>query len=242
MAISTFHDFYKSDFQSVYALCVVPLLLLAWLLGSPATRASIRSSDARQRFLYAYCVVFALETILDPIATGPLTQWCNAAESSLGTAILLTFVLLGDFRVYLLIFRIARLAQIERSIAQVVLESAAWTFLVPIFAYAVDSALHHARPDLPEQTIWLVYELGFLCMAIWLRVDGIRRRVPEGATRRGLEAVAAYAAVYYALWATADVLILVFAQDVGWALRVIPNQLYYSFYLPFVYIQLSSRR
>ncbi len=37
-------------------------------------------------------------------------------------------------------------------------------------------------------------------------------------------------------------IILVFGLDAGWALRVIPNQLYYAFYLPFVYFQLSSRR
>ena len=49
--------------------------------------------------------------------------------------------------------------------------------------------------------------------------------------------VATYAAVYYALWATADVLIQVLDLDVGWALRVIPNQLYYAFYVPFAYLR-----
>ena len=43
-----------------------------------------------------------------------------------------------------------------------------------------------------------------------------------------------YVALYYALWATADVLIMA-GQDVGWALRMVPNQLYYAFYLPVVY-------
>lgn len=241
MTAATFHEFYKSDLQSVYALCVVPLLFLAYLLLSPAARATARSSQAWRRFLYGYCVVFALETMLDPFATGPLTRWLGVGDTGLGTAILLTFVLLGDFRVFLLIFRMARF---ERPLARVLLESLSWTMVVPVFAYALDSALHSARPDLPEQTIWLVYELGFLAIAMWLRTVGIARIVPatDGALRRALEAVAAYAAVYYALWATADVVILVLGLDVGWALRVIPNQLYYAFYLPFVYYQLSSRR
>jgi len=241
MTDGIFREFYKSDLQSVYALCVVPLLFLGYLLWSPAARAIARSGQAWQRFLYGYCVVFALETMLDPVATGPLTRWLGVGDTGLGTAILLTFVLLGDFRVYLLIFRLARF---ERPLGRVLLEAAGWTLIVPIFAYAVDSALHHFRPSLPEQTIWLVYELGFLSVAMWLRKVGIARFVAaaDGALRSGLEAVAGYAAAYYALWATADVIIMVLGMDVGWALRVIPNQLYYAFYLPFVYYQLSSRR
>ena len=60
--------------------------------------------------------------------------------------------------------------------------------------------------------------------------------------RRGLQAVAGYVALYYALWALADVLILVFGLDAGWLLRVVPNQLYYAFWLPFVWFQLASLR
>lgn len=244
MATSTFLDFYKSDLQSVYALCVMPLLFLGYMLMSPAARDGARSNQAHRRFLYVYCVVFALETIVDPIATGPFVRWLGAGDSSLGTAIPLVFVLLGDFRVYLLIFGLARLASPAGSLGSALVESAAWTLIVPIVAYTLDSVLHHERPGLPEQTIWLFYECAFLGIATWLRVSGIARRVPaaDGALRRGLEAVAAYAAAYYALWATADVLIMVFGLDAGWALRVIPNQLYYALYLPFVYFQLSSRR
>jgi hypothetical protein len=246
MAASTFSDFYKSDLQSVYALCVVPLLFLAWLLFSPAAR----EKSGWGRFLYLYCVVFALETILDPIATGPLTRWLEAGDSALGTAILLFFVLVGDFRVYLLVFYLSRPkrplagAFAARPLAGAIAEAAGWTLVVPLFAYATDSVLHKLWPGLPSQTIWLIYELAFLCIAIWLRTGGIARRMADGdaALRRGLEAVAGYAAVYYALWAAADVVILVFGLDAGWALRVIPNQLYYSFYLPFVWFRLSSRR
>lgn len=244
MVSTTFLDFYKSDLQSVYALCVVPLLFLAGLLLSPAARASARSGEAWRRFFYCYCVVFAVETVLDPIATGPFLRWLDAGESSLGTAIPLTFVLLGDFRVYLLIFGLAGISRPEGSLARAFFESAAWTLLVPVVAYTLDSALHGAKPGLPEQTIWLFYELAFLSVALWLRSAGIDRRVPASRDdlRRGLKAVAGYAAAYYALWATADVLIMVFSLDAGWALRVIPNQLYYAFFLPFAWFQLSSRR
>jgi hypothetical protein len=237
---TTFLDFYKSDLQAVYALCVVPLLFLAWLLFSPVAQAMARG-EAWRRFVYVYCIVFSVETMLDPFATGPLVRWLGAGDTGLGTAILLTFVLLGDFRVYLLIFRLARL---DTPFASVLAQSAAWTFIVPVFAFAVDSALHALRPGLPSQTIWLVYELAFLGIALWLRSVGIDRITTATtlAIRHGLKAVAGYVAVYYALWATADVVIMVLGLDIGWALRVVPNQLYYAFFLPFVYFQLSSRR
>jgi hypothetical protein len=46
--------------------------------------------------------------------------------------------------------------------------------------------------------------------------------------------VLAFAATYYALWAFADALILA-GFDAGWALRMLPNQLYYALSVPFVF-------
>jgi hypothetical protein len=240
MAGTTFLDLYKSD-PSTYALCGVPLLFLVYLLFAPAGRAPASKRDASTRFVYRYSLLFAAETILDPIATGPLTRWLGVGDSAAGTAILLTFVLLGDFRVYLLIFR---LAQIERPLGEAIGKAAAWTLVVPFFAYSADYALHSAIGGLPSQTIWLIYELAFLSIALWLRRRGIAARAASANTnlRKRLEAVAGYVAIYYALWATADVLILVFGLDAGWALRLVPNHLYYSFYLPFVFFQLASHR
>jgi hypothetical protein len=241
MTGTTFVEFYKSDLQSVYALCVVPLLLLGWLLFSRTGRGAARSREPLRRFLYLYCIVFAVETLLDPVATGPFTRWIGASDTSLGTAILLLFVLLGDFRVYLLVFF---LAWLDRPFARILAAAAGWTFVVPIAAYAVDTVLHRAKPGLPEQTIWLVYELAFLAVALWLRSAFAARNVPasDGARGRAISAIAGYAAVYYALWASADVLILVFGLDAGWALRAVPNQLYYAWFLPFVWLRLSSLR
>jgi hypothetical protein len=46
-------------------------------------------------------------------------------------------------------------------------------------------------------------------------------------------------AVYYALWATADLLIRYGGIDAGWLLRALPNQLYYAFWIPFAYATLA---
>ena len=42
------------------------------------------------------------------------------------------------------------------------------------------------------------------------------------------------------LWATADVLILA-GVDLGWALRLLPNQLYYAFTVPFFWWRTRRR-
>jgi hypothetical protein len=46
--------------------------------------------------------------------------------------------------------------------------------------------------------------------------------------------VASFEIVQYALWALADVLILS-GMSWGFLLRIVPNSLYYAFFLPFVW-------
>lgn len=243
MPFDSFREFYQSDAQSVYALWIVPLLFLAWLVLTPTGRAGAsspwRAGDAS--FLRWYSILFGLETVLDPFATGPFLRATGQQDTALGTAVLFLFVLLGDFRVFLLLFRMARP---ERPLGATIARAAAWTFIVPIATWVVNTSLHALRPGLPSQTIWLVYELFFLAMALWLRGSFVPSEVGanDPVRRRGLRAAAGYVAVYYALWALADVLILVFGLDAGWLLRVVPNQLYYAFWLPFVWFQLAGLR
>ncbi len=243
MPFDSFRDLYQSDAQSVYAVWIVPLLFLAWLLLTPTGRTGA-SSAWRERdagFLRLYAILFALETVLDPFATGPFLRATGQQDTAVGTGVLFLFVLLGDFRVFLLLFRMARP---ERPLGASLSSAVAWTFVVPVATWVVNTALHALRPGLPSQTIWLVYELFFLAMALWLRGVRVPSEVgPNDPVRlRALQSVAGYVAVYYALWALADVLILVFGLDAGWLLRVVPNQLYYAFWLPFVWFQLSGLR
>lgn len=229
---AVFFAFYTSDLQAMYALWPVPLLLLAWLLATGGRAAT--TADAR--FVRAYTILFAVETVLDSFATGPLSRWLGISGTGAGTALMIFFVLLGDFRVLLLLQRLARpgLAR-ERLVA----ESAAWTLIVPLVALTAEQVLGALAGPLGENVIWLLYELAFLALALWLRQVGLPLWVGPGRAVRlaYLQSVATYVAVYYALWATADVVIQVLGLDVGWALRVVPNQLYYAFYLPFVYFR-----
>ena len=235
----TWEALYKSDAQGLVALLVVPALLLVYLLVGPRPAPSRGVVPAAAPFIHAYAIVFAIETMLDPLATGLLPRWLGFADSWVATAILVFFVLLGDFRVLVLVVRLARQAA---SLVSVIGEAAAWTLVVPVAAYATHSGLVALFPDLPAHTIWLVYELAFTALAVFFRFVWVPRHAVRGARRGFVEDVVEYALGYYLLWAAADVLILAAGLDAGWGLRVIPNQLYYSFYLPFVYVRFFTAR
>jgi hypothetical protein len=237
MGGATWHELYRSDLQSVVAPVAIPALFLAYLARRGRARAA-RAADPQARFVFLYSLAFTLETILDPIATGPLARWLELSDAA-QTMAMLPFVLLGDWRVLLLVFALA--LPPERR-AQAMAASAASTLAVPAFAWSTDALLRLRFPELPGQVLWLVYELGFLALALALRALAVPR-IAAGAgprIRRVLRAVLAFAASYYALWALADALILA-GVDAGWALRMLPNQLYYALSVPFVFFVYFGR-
>ena len=229
MEYSSWQAFYTSDLQQVHMLVVAPAVLLVYVLLSGSSRDAA-FPDAR--FLRYYLAAFCVETIVDPLATGPITRALGLGETA-GTGVMLAFVLLGDFRVFLLI---SYLTRSERELRPAALEAGLWTLAVPVFTGVTHAGLKLMVADLPGQVLWLTYEIAFVAVALVLhrRVVPMRLRGEGDASCRALQAVLAYVACYYALWATSDVLILFGGLDVGWLLRVLPNQLYYAFYLPWV--------
>jgi len=235
----TWEDFYQSDVQSLYALWVVPAVFLYyWLVAHRSVGPGIESHATS--FMNAYAPLWTLETMIDPFVTGPLLRRFQV-EVPISTYCMILFVLLGDFRVYLLIFF---LIAPERGAGRAIVRAAAWTLLVPTFTWAATCALESSLGKLPSQTIWIVYELGFFAVTLFLAF----RLLPSslGLSRFNvhfyLKAIVRYVGTYYALWAAADLLIVFGGFDRGWALRVIPNQLYYSFWIPFAYFAFFSPR
>jgi hypothetical protein len=258
MTFATWQELYKSDLQGAVAVTIVPLLFLLYLAWSDRM-APAGVVPAAARFVHVWAGTFAVLTIVDPLAGGPLLRVLGVADTPIATVVMVAFVLLGDFRVYLLVFtlmshagtrhddRAADPVLAARDALRLVPPRAALaaglaTLLVPLVAYATDTALHAGNPGLPAQTIWLVYELAFLVVALVLREAIVPARVPisEPRLRRYLRTVLAYVATYYALWAIADVVILS-GFDAGWALRMVPNQLYYAFWVPFAYVTFFAR-
>jgi hypothetical protein len=220
--------FYESELQGLWALLVVPALWLTIRLvrGRPA-REGVEPAAAR--FVDAFALVFAVQTLLDPIFTGPVAR---ALPAPWPTALSLLFVLLGDFRVFLLV---AFLAGARDKLRPALFEAAGWTPIVPIFAWIATRALGAAFGELPGQVLWLVHEASFLGFLVWLR-ERVAAREPDPAAPRAryLRAVLLYAGVYYALWALCDVGILL-GFEWAFAVRAVPNQLYYALFVPFVH-------
>ena len=241
--MATWQAIYASDLQGVYALWIVPLAFLAYLALAPRSRPSLVAPGASPA-MRIYALVFALETMLDPLAGGPLARGLGVADGWGGTAIAFLFVLLGDFRVLVLVFYLTA-AGARRStgrpadlpLGRIAARAARWTLVVPLAAGLAYGGARLLAGDLPSQWLWLCYEVAFAALALGLAHRLVPAEVPPAQARivAYLRDVLHYVALYYALWAAADVLIVVGGLDAGWALRMVPNQLYYGLYVPVAY-------
>jgi hypothetical protein len=211
---------YDTPAVGVWLLLAPSILFLGFLAARGIARGGGVEPYAA-RFVRVWTVVFALAAIADPIATG-LLGWP-----------LLPFVLLGDFRVFAILLAVM---QPGRPRGHAMLEAIAWTLVVPVVAYGTFQGLSAIRGPQPGGLLWLTYEAAFANLAVfWLvRVVPARVGIERPRVRRFAAAVLAFVVVYYLLWAVADVLILT-GHDAGWALRVLPNLLYYGALVPFVY-------
>jgi len=221
--VVTWEALYSSELQGLWGLAVPPALFLAWLAVGPRP-AGGGAEPRAARFVRAWTVAFTFESIAD------------AALPALAGLPMLLFVLLGDFRVFLLMEVVAAPTR-GRAASAVV--AAAWTAIVPLVAWSAWTLLGMVRGPQPETVLWLVYEAAFLTLALWLRDVGIPRRRP--AAQAWLRAIFAYVALYYGLWALSDVLVLA-GVDAGWGLRIVPNQLYYSLWTPFAWASFFAAR
>jgi hypothetical protein len=208
---------YRSEVLGVWGLIVVPAL---FLLALPWLRPRSPGAEPRAAgFVRGWAVAFALQTIVDPLAV------------SLAGMPMIPFVLLGDFRVFLLLLGVM---EPDAPLPRTFLRAAAWTLVVPAVTLVTYRLVQIAAGPQPEQILWLIYECAFAALALWWRA----RRVGRD---RFLRAVLAYVCAYYSLWALSDVLILA-GWDAGWALRIVPNQLYYAFWVPVVWALFFSPR
>jgi hypothetical protein len=235
MGFESWRAFYQSDLQSVWSLLPVPAAFLVYLLISARARAAGEASPGAC-FLRGWAILFAIETMLDPLVGGPVMRSLGA-PSGVATAVVLFFVLLGDFRVYWLVFALAL-----RDVRRGAWLAAAATPVVALLAYASDGLWDHLAPDSSGQRLWLIHELLFTGVAIWLATRWLPARVQDPVRLSFLRRVCGYVILYYALWAACDTLWMATSLDVAWLLRAIPNQLYYAFFIPFVWLTWSRRR
>ena len=236
----TWQAAYYSELQTVWALLVVPIAFLAWRAASPTDPARACVPEAA-RFVSRTTLIFAVLTMVDPLSTGIVAKQDGIEGTFAATLIMFFFVLLGDFRVLLLAIGVARP---ERTLRENFGWAAGVTLVVPVFAGVTYAALRAIIDDLHGQVLWMVYEAGFMGLCVALSRRWVPRSLGDdvGAVPKVdyLRALFGYSAAYYALWLGADVLIVAGGLDLGWGVRIVPNQLYYAFWVPFAYVRFFS--
>lgn len=204
-----FEAFYDSALQHPWLLWLAALLGGAFCVTRPGLDASVRR----------YGAVLTLLSLADAWLTSSHVYGLGTLSAPLASAVPLFFVLAGDFR-FLLLFGAATpdggIALRARGLAA----AAALTALVPIASQLVLLALPGSES---ARVLFLVYELLFVALTL-----ALLRRHPRAARTPWLARVGRFVLLYYGLWAGADVLILAGLREPGFALRVVPNLLYYG--------------
>lgn len=170
-------------------------------------------------------LLFTALTALDAWLTGALTPL--PAGGLLAQNVSIAFVILGDLRLFVLLERFRCDTRWVPAIARAV----ALSLVVPV---AQALAIRAAPEAFTEQRrIYLVYELFFVALGTLL----LLLRYPSRSAKSPALAwystrLLAFFLVQYALWVVSDVLILS-GVEMGFALRLVPNALYYGLFLAF---------
>jgi hypothetical protein len=215
------------------AICESPWVATAAVAA--ASFAALAVWLRRKPFLVAFFVLFTVEILADALRSGswsPLHLLASPWEDAIGIG----FVLLGDFRFFLLIERFARRptgGPLDATAPRAWAGAAALTLVVPVVAAVANRALSGRFSDV--RWTYLIYEALFVVFALVLRLAVLPRRLAAlpDAVRAWLLGIAGFEIVQYSLWVLADAIILGGA-DAGFALRVVPNAMYYAIFLPYV--------
>jgi hypothetical protein len=203
------------DFQS---LSKSPFILpgLAWLVLPIVLAFALR----RRGFFRCWGILFGLSVAADAWLNGALTPIPDG--SGWATFFGVAFVILGDVRFFVVCEWDGSRLSLVRGFGL------AW--IVPLVSQLL-RALVPTIAATPRVT-FLVYEVLFLIvLAGWWLIRGHRVPMPR---RAFVVRVTPFFAIQYALWASSDVLLLTTGPDIGFALRIVPDVLYYVVFVPYV--------
>lgn len=202
MNLEFFEALYQSPIQH-------PMMLwLSNLLGTGLALLFIRSlAPEKKRPIRNFILLWAMISALDAWLTANHVVGLGALPAPLASIIPFLFVWAGDYRIFL--------AMDSRKFHW---RGVAASLLVPILAGAMTLG------QVPR-ILFLTYELLFL---IWILIYGKLTRLDRVAPARRIRNLAL---TFYSFWVIADLLILILpvpANDLGFAIRVIPNLIYYG--------------
>jgi hypothetical protein len=208
----------RGPFASFYdSLLQHPLLL--WLavaigLGLCLLRRDLHPSLRR------YCVGLAVLSALDAWLTAVRVIGLGPLPDPLSRWLPLAFVLAGDYRYWLLVVA-ATAAGALAPRPRDLLEAAGLTLLVPIFSQLALAALPETLAG--PRSLFLIFELSMFALLASLPSWHANVRANPW-----LRTLGRFVMLYYGLWAIADAILLATGADPAYALRVIPNLLYYG--------------
>ena len=191
-------------------------LLFGFIALALAVRWIVAGGRTRSPFLSAWLALFGVEILADAWLTSPHSPLLPAHGGLVGS-LAIAFVMLGDVRFYVLVERFTRdpspASKPSGFTLRAVLAGLAWGSLVSVLMALV------------QAIVWLAVVIPRRMAAL---------TVPAPAVARWLVGAARFVVAQYALWALADVIIL-WAHPSGFLLRVVPNLLYYGFFVGYVF-------
>ena len=205
-----FEAFYASPLQHPILLWLAAGIATAFCLLRPGLSPSLRR----------YCAALGALSLLDAWLTSPEIFGLGRLSGWLASSLPLLFVLAGDYRYLLLVLAATPDGRIEPT-SRRLLAAAALTLIVPIASQQAHALLPEASSN--PRTLFLIYEVAFVLLTgALLRFHPSARSVPW------IRSVSYFVMLYYAVWASADLVILATGSDFGFGLRVVPNVLYYG--------------
>jgi hypothetical protein len=185
----------------------------------------------RLPFFRAFAVLFTLEIMADALLTGGWSPLAPGSRAASAAAVL--FVVLGDWRYFLLLERHAWRLPARLPLGLVSLLA---SLAVPISSMAIVQAVPEPWRS-PPRDLFLIYELLFTGVAaiVRLRLRGRPAAQLDPTVRPWVVALTDFEIAQYAGWALADVLLLLGAEGVGYGLRLVPNIMYYALFVPFAW-------
>lgn len=215
-----FEGFYQSSAQQPFLLWL--LILMGWGL------CAVTGWLARvpQSWMRLYAAVFTLTAAADAGFTansvfgvfGPLpSEWAATVP--------VLFVLVGDFRFYL--WSELRMHSGLKAVSRAVV----WMCIVPAVIFLGVQPLLNGHAE-QMRMLFLSYEVLFLGVWTLYWTYNRRRFRPKGAWSMAMAAPV----LFYALWIGADLLILQggVIREIGFAVRVLANGLYYAAWIPWI--------
>ena len=208
--MGTFEAFYASEIQHPWLLWTAAAAALVFCRTRPGLDASVRR----------YCTILVGLSAIDAWLTSAQIYGLGPLSGPAASLVPLFFVVAGDLR-FLLLFGAATAEGAIAPTARTLAAAAGLSVIEPILSQVVLAALPGS--DGGPRVLFFAYELLFL-----LFTAALLRWHPRVAEVAWLRTVGRFVLLYYGLWASADAILLATGSDLGFALRVVPNLLYYG--------------